>query len=77
MRFQSYIRQRHSDGQMANMGRDDYISMVENSPIETFIANYRDADGRLVGCVLADVQEGHLKRFIPSLIQHKRLGRFS
>ena len=58
--FQSYIRQRHSDGQMANMGRDDFISMVENSPIETFIANYRDADGRLVGCVLTDVQEDGL-----------------
>ena len=58
--FQSYIRQRHSDGQMANMGRADFISMVENSPIETFIANYRDADGRLVGCVLTDVQEDGL-----------------
>ena len=42
------------------MGRDDFISMVENSPIETFIANYRDADGRLVGCVLTDVQEDGL-----------------
>ena len=58
--FLSYIRQRHRDGQMANMGRDDFISMVENSPLETFIANSRDAEGQLVGCVLTDVQEDGL-----------------
>jgi arginine-tRNA-protein transferase len=45
---------------MANMGRDDFIAMIENSPIETFVVNYRDGDGRLVGCVLADVQEDGL-----------------
>ena len=58
--FLSYIRGRHHDGQMANMGRDDFIAMIENSPIETFIVNYRDDEGRLVGCVLADVQEDGL-----------------
>ena len=45
---------------MANMGRDDFIAMIENSPIETFVMNYRDAEGRLVGCVLTDVQEDGL-----------------
>jgi len=58
--FLAYIRRRHHDGQMANMGRDDFIAMIENSPIETFVVNYRDDDGRLVGSVLADVQEDGL-----------------
>jgi arginine-tRNA-protein transferase len=58
--FLSYIRGRHGDGQMANMGRDDFISMIENSPIESFLVNYRDEDGRLVGCVLTDVQDDGL-----------------
>ena len=58
--FLSYIRGRHGDGQMANMGRDDFISMIENSPIESFLANYRDEDGRLVGSVLTDVQDDGL-----------------
>jgi len=58
--FLAYIRGRHHDGQMANMGRDDFIAMIENSPIETFVVNYRDDDGRLVGSVLADVQEDGL-----------------
>ena len=58
--FLSYINGRHGDGQMANMGRDDFISMVENSPIESFVMDYRDGDGRLVGCVLTDVQDDGL-----------------
>ena len=58
--FLSYIRGRHGDGQMANMGRDDFITMIENSPIESFLVNYRDEDGRLVGCVLTDVQDDGL-----------------
>ena len=58
--FLSYIRGRHGDGQMANMGRDDFISMIENSPIESFLVNYRDEDGRLIGCVLTDVQDDGL-----------------
>jgi len=58
--FLAYINGRHGDGQMANMGRDDFISMIENSPIESFVMNYRDGDGRLVGCVLTDVQDDGL-----------------
>lgn len=58
--FLAYINGRHGDGQMANMGRDDFISMVENSPIESFVMNYRDGDGRLVGCVLTDMQDDGL-----------------
>ena len=50
------LRERHRDGQMANMGHDEFVSMIENSPIESFVANYRDQDGKLVGAVLTDVQ---------------------
>ena len=50
--FRRYVGTRHGDGQMASMNHDEFISMIENSPIETFVANYRDADGKLVGCVL-------------------------
>ena len=58
--FLKYIRERHRDGQMANMGHDEFVSMIENSPIESFVANYRDQDGKLVGAVLTDVQEDGL-----------------
>ena len=58
--FLKYINGRHRDGQMANMGRDDFISMIENSPIESCVVSYRDEDNRLVGCVLTDVQDDGL-----------------
>lgn len=58
--FLKYINGRHRDGQMANMGRDDFISMIENSPIESFVLSYRDEERRLVGCVLTDVQDDGL-----------------
>ena len=58
--FLKYINGRHRDGQMANMGRDDFISMIENSPIESCVISYRDEDSRLVGCVLTDVQDDGL-----------------
>jgi hypothetical protein len=41
---------------MADMDFDDYRAMVEESPVETAIIEFRDdsADGRLVGACLVD-----------------------
>src|SRR5215813_10956908 len=50
------IRVRHHDGDMADMDFDDYRAMVEESPVETAIVEFRDdsAEGRLVGACLVD-----------------------
>ncbi len=58
--FNRYIISRHADGQMAQMTRDEFLSMVENSPIETQLVNYNTSDGRLVATVLTDVQDDGL-----------------
>ena len=58
--FGRYITSRHSDGQMAQMTRDEFLNMIENSPIETLLVNYRASDGRLVATVLTDVQDDGL-----------------
>ncbi|MBI3445958.1 MAG: arginyltransferase [Magnetospirillum sp.] len=52
--FARYQESRHSGGDMALMGFYDYRSMVEDSPIDTFIVEYRDGDGNLVAACLAD-----------------------
>jgi arginine-tRNA-protein transferase len=39
--FRDYIRERHSDGGMADMSVLDYSMMVEDSAVETFITEYR------------------------------------
>ncbi len=52
--FQRYQQARHGDGDMATMSFYDYRAMVEDTPIETFIAEFRDADDVLVGACLTD-----------------------
>jgi arginine-tRNA-protein transferase len=52
--FQRYQQARHRDGDMATMSFYDYRAMVEDTPIETFIAEFRDASDRLVGACLTD-----------------------
>ena len=52
--FQRYQQVRHGDGDMATMSFYDYRAMVEDTPIETFIVEFRDPDDRMVGACLAD-----------------------
>lgn len=52
--FARYQESRHSGGDMALMGFYDYRSMVEDSPIDTFIVEFRDAEGELRAACLTD-----------------------
>jgi arginine-tRNA-protein transferase len=52
--FQRYQTIRHGDGDMATMSFYDYRAMVEDTPIDTFIVEFRDPDDRLVGACLTD-----------------------
>lgn len=52
--FQRYQGVRHGDGDMAGMGFYDYRAMVEDTPIETMLIEFRDADDTLVAACLAD-----------------------
>jgi arginine-tRNA-protein transferase len=52
--FQRYQAARHGDGDMAGMGFYDYRAMVEDTPIETVMVEFRDADDALVACCLTD-----------------------
>ena len=52
--FQRYQQVRHGDGDMASMSFYDYRAMVEDTPIETFIIEFRDEQDRLVSACLTD-----------------------
>ncbi len=52
--FARYQASRHGDGGMALMSFEDYRSMVEDSPVDTMIVEFRDADGRLAAAALTD-----------------------
>lgn len=56
--LRTYLDSRHAGGGMSDMGLFDYVAMVEETPVNTHIVEYRQPDGngrgRLVGCALTD-----------------------
>jgi arginine-tRNA-protein transferase len=52
--FTAYQHSRHRDSDMAAMTYADYRSMVEDTPLRTVVAEFRDADGALVAASLLD-----------------------
>lgn len=52
--FSSYQKNRHGTGDMVQMSSEDFRSMVEDSPINTFLSEFRTADGTLEAACLTD-----------------------
>lgn len=52
--LRGYLDARHADGGMADMTVLDYAAMVEQTPVDTLLIEYRDETGRLVACSLTD-----------------------
>jgi arginyl-tRNA--protein-N-Asp/Glu arginylyltransferase len=53
--FSAYQRSRHSDSDMASMSYGDYRGMVEDTPVRTTLAEFRDGSGRLFAASLVDL----------------------
>jgi arginine-tRNA-protein transferase len=58
--LRTYLDARHAGGGMSDMGLFDYVAMVEETPVDTQIVEYRRAGangrpGALVACALTDV----------------------
>lgn len=58
--FQEYLTRRHEDGQMSAMSFHEFSNMIHNSPIQTFLVEYRDVSDELIGCIMMDVQQDGL-----------------
>ncbi len=52
--FARYLGSRHADGPMARMAPEDYRAMVEETPVDTRILEYRDPSGALLAACLCD-----------------------
>jgi arginine-tRNA-protein transferase len=52
--LRAYLDTRHADGGMADMTVLDYAAMVEQTPVDTLVLEYRDAEQRLIACALTD-----------------------
>ncbi|WP_114226668.1 MULTISPECIES: arginyltransferase [Sphingomonas] len=60
-----YLAQRHPGGGMAEMDENDFADMVEQTPVRTYVVEYREPSvdgrpGRLVGACLSDQQNDGL-----------------
>jgi len=60
-----YLRERHPTGGMASMDGYDFAEMIETSPVDTVVVEYREPGvdgkpGRLVGACLTDKQSDGL-----------------
>jgi len=78
--FQSYQRARHGDGDMATMSFYDYRAMVEDTPIDTFLVEFRDAAAKLVGVCLTDRLGDGLSAvysFFAPALEKQSLGTFT
>lgn len=74
-----YLVARHPGGGMAGMDESDYADMVEQSPVKSFVIEYREPSangrrGRLVGACLTDQQADGLS-MIYSFFDAERLDR--
>ena len=77
--FQEYLMNRHEDGQMAAMSYQEFTNMIHNSPIETFLVEYRDVTGELTACIMVDVQADGLSAvysFFDPQLAKRSLGSF-
>jgi arginine-tRNA-protein transferase len=60
-----YLARRHPGGGMTDMDETDFADMVEQSPVRTYMIEYREPSmdgrrGKLVGCCLSDHQNDGL-----------------
>ena len=58
--FKEYQLKRHSGGSMSDMDENEFKSMIEISPIETSLLEFRDKYSKLVGVVILDIDEKNL-----------------
>lgn len=54
--LRTYLDSRHAGGGMSDMGLFDYVAMVEETPVDTHIVEYRErGSGQLMACALSDI----------------------
>lgn len=77
--FNAYQELRHTGSDMALMGFYDYRAMVEDSPIDTSLIEFRDGDGTLIAVCLMDRMDDGLSAvysFFADAPERQGLGTF-
>jgi leucyl-tRNA---protein transferase len=76
--FKRYLESRHAGGGMTQMSYQDYEYMVEDTPVQSVLVEYRQGD-RLIAVALTDVMPDGLSMvysFYDPELAHRSLGTF-
>jgi leucyl-tRNA---protein transferase len=77
--FTSYQNTRHAQGDMSGMAFSDYRSMIEETPVDTNVVEFRDQDEKLLGVCLVDHLESGISAvysFFDHVPAKRSLGTF-
>ena len=77
--FTEYQKHRHGDGDMSRMDIFDYQALIEDTPVDTTVVEFRDTTGRLVAACLTDRMQNGLSAvysFFDPVLQRDSLGTF-
>ena len=58
--FQKYLYSRHGDGGMAGMKFDDYLAMIQDTPVPSELVEFRTTNNELYGVCLTDTLDDGL-----------------
>ena len=74
--FVKYQEHRHASGDMATMNYYDYQALVEETPVNTFILEYRDLDCLVGACIVDEMADGlsAVYSFFDPIDKRKSLG---
>lgn len=75
--FAAYQAARHASGEMARMDAADYRALVEDSPVDTRLVEFRNDENVLFGCCLIDRLADGLSAvysFFDPAVQQRSLG---
>lgn len=78
--FSAYQHTRHDGGDMASMTFPGYRAMIEDTPVETFMIEFRDDNGSLACVALVDQLDDGLSAvydFYDPTLQRQSLGTFA
>ncbi len=77
--FARYQHQRHRGGDMSRMDYYDYQALIEDTPVETALVEFRDLDRKLVAVCLMDLMDNGLSavyNFFEPDLSNRSLGSY-
>lgn len=76
--FSAYVGSRHGDGDMARMDRLDYRSLIEDSPVDTVLVEFRLHDRLIAGCLTDRLDDGlsAVYSFFDPRLERRSLGTY-